>query len=134
MSIYFEKARELGKLMLESEQGLRLSDARAVFDNDRSVVEMLEEFKNYQENVNKSMRDGATTQDQYTKASQIMLEKTVELKKHPIVGELIKTENEFYAFVNQVLGVVKATITGDIQEQRGGCGSGGCSGSCGSCK
>ena len=132
MSVCFEKARELGNLLLASEQGLRLADARAALEADDKSMAMLEEFKAYQNDVNTSMREGAMDQAQYTKASQIMLEKADALKKHPIVGQMIQAENEFYAFVNQVLGIVKGTLTGEIEEPSDGCDGESCGG-CGGC-
>ncbi len=126
MSIYFDKAREFGKLLLESDQGQRVTAAREAFDNNQEAVRTFEDFKAYQENIRESVKMGVMNQDEYTKASQNLLEKSDYLKKQPVINELLDSEAEFLAFVNQALGIIKATITGDLPEN-------GCGGECGGC-
>ncbi len=126
MSVYFEKARELGELLLSAPQGIRHEIAKNKFAQDAEAVALLNEFKSHQTGVQESVSRNALTQEEYNAAVKDLTEKTIELKKHPLIGELANSESEFYAFVNQVLDVVKSTITGEVSE---GCG---CGGSCGS--
>ena len=129
MSIYFEKAQELGKLILESEQSIRLADAQAAYNADPEAQAMMEEYSKYQENIRQSMEQGALDQEQLKAATQRLSEMVHELKKHPVAGALIFAENEFNTFVNQIMTVFRQTLLG---QEESSCGSGGCS-SCAGC-
>ena len=50
-----------------------------------------------------------------------------ELKSQPVIGELINAENKFNNLANQVMDILRQTITGDDESSCGGNCSG-CSG------
>ncbi len=132
MSIYFEKARELGNLILESEQSIMLADASAEYNNNPECVKKMEDYRAYQENVKTSMQSGTLEKEEITVLTQRLTEMATELKSDPTIAALVNAENEFNGFVNQVMNVVKATIMGQPVDN-GSCGSqGGCS-SCSGC-
>lgn len=125
MSIYYEKARELGDLILQSEQSLRLADATAEFKQSEEAQIKMNEYKAYQGNIQESMSKGVMSQDDFKIATKRLTEMAVEVKQDPVIGALIFAENEFNGFVNQVMNVLKMTITGESQA---GCGEDSCSG------
>ncbi len=130
MSIYFEKARELGNMILESEQSIMLADATNEYKNNEECVKKMEDYKAYQENVRTSMQSGTLEKEEITMLTQRLTEMAIELKSDPVIAALVNAENEFNGFVNQVMNVVKATIMG---QDNSGCGSeDGCSG-CSGC-
>lgn len=131
MSIYFEKARELGNLILSSEQSLRLSDAHEAYKNNEEAKVKLEEYKAYQKNIGEGMQSGVLPKEEFQRATKVLTEMGAELKKHPVVGELISAENEFNGFVNQVMNILKQTIMGTDSECAG---NDSCSGGCSKCK
>ncbi len=116
MSECFDKARELGNLILASEQAKLLADATLEFSLDDEAKEKMEEYKKYQENVRISMQNKETTKDEITIMTRRLTEMATDLKKFPTVEALVFSENEYNAFVNNVLGVVKATIMGQNTE------------------
>ncbi len=133
MSVYFEKARELGELLLQSELGNNLSEARTVYKNDSSAQEKMSEFTAYENNIRESMNKGVISEEEVQKATKKLTDMATELKKDPVIGGLVFAETEFNIFVNQVMDVLKMTITGEPIESSGGCSgcSGGdCSGCC----
>lgn len=125
MSIY-DKARELGELILSTEESKRLSDARNAFDNDEEAQKVLFDYTNYRENLQLQIETGAADKQEFKDATKILNEKIQEVKKHPIINEMIKAENDFNSIINQVVDILKATATGESPS--GGCSSGGCSG------
>lgn len=131
MSIYFEKARELGKLILESDQAKMLADASSVFQDTPEAKIKMEEYNKYQANVKESMHKGNLSKEEITAMTQKLTQMAVELKSDPIIGALVFSENEFNGFVNQVMGVLKATIMGD-ESKINECSQGDCS-SCSGC-
>lgn len=133
MSIYNEKAKELADLILESEQAKSMADARAAFDNDEDAKAKMQEFQEYQMDVQKSFQAGGLSQEEATKLQQNLAQKVTELKQDEVIGSLVFAENEFNGFVNNVMNVLKNRIMG-IEEESCGCGGGcgGCGSSCGS--
>ena len=123
MSVYMEKARELGNLILESEQAKRVADARTDFQADAEAQPRMDVYNAYVANVQTAIDSGAVTDEQYATMQKRMAEMVVELKAYPAIGALVTAENEFNFFVNQVMTVLKTTITG---EEPGGCA--GCAG------
>lgn len=133
MSIYFEKARELGMLIIESEQSKAVADATATFAANEEAQVKLSEYQMYQTNVQQAMSGGAAAKEEVEIMTKKLTEMAIELKQDPIIGAIVFAENEFNAFVNQIMNVLKATITGQGEaEPSGGCSSCG-TGECGSC-
>ena len=128
--MYYEKARELGQMILESDFSKNLADARAVYDGDEEAIKLMNDYVAYQDNIRESMEKGALTQEQLEVSTQRLSEMVHELKKHPVVGALVSAENEFNGFVNQVMNVLKETIMG--KPEGSGCSPSACS-SCSGC-
>ncbi len=128
MSECFEKARELGNTILASDHALRLADATNEFQLDDEAKTKMEEYQKYQEDVRVSMQNSETSKEEITIMTRRLTEMATELKEIPTVAALVFAENEYNAFVNNVMGIVKATIMG----QNTDCGEGGCS-SCSGC-
>jgi len=123
MAAYEEKARELGNLILESEQKKKLAAAQAAFKADPEAQPRMDVYNAYIENVQMAIDSGAMTEEQYGGARKRMAEMVTELKAYPVIGEMVAAENEFNFFVNQIMGILKETIMG---KEAGGCA--GCSG------
>lgn len=129
MSVY-DEARKLGELILKTEQSKRLSDARNMFDNDEEAQRILFEYTDYRDIVQSQMKSSDVNEEEFKNATKVLNEKVEELKKHSIIGELVKAESDFNALVNQTMSILKATITGESPS--GNCPSSGCSG-CNGC-
>lgn len=135
MSIYFEKARELGNLILASEHAIALTDASVNFNSNKESKQKMEEYKAYQASVQASIDKKAMSKDEYKIASKRLAEMAIELKKDESIAGLIYAENEFNSFVNQVMNILKLTITGaSVEEENGPAGCAGCrTNNCNSC-
>ncbi len=130
MSECFDKARELGNLILLSDQAKLLADANNEFLLDFDAKEKMDEYKKYQEDVKVSMSSKDISKEEITIMTRRLTEMAAELKEIPTVAALVFAENEYNAFVNNVMGVVKATIMGQNTEcDSGSCSS--CSSGCG---
>lgn len=126
MTVY-EKARELGNMILETDEYKRLSGARYVYDSDEQAQRDMAEYSSYSESIRKKMEAGSLSEEEFNEASKKLRSKGEELKKQKVIGELIEAETSFNMLVNQIMDILKATITGQSD-----CDCG-CSGSCGSC-
>ncbi len=126
MSMYIEKAKELGELILKSEQSKLLSEASATFKSNEEAVAKMDEFNKYRENVRISMQNPNVSKEEIDILTKKITEMTIELKQDEVIGALVFAENEFNGFVNQIMGVLKDTITGNPKKEQ--CSSGDCSG------
>ena len=136
MSIYFEKARELGNLILSSDYAIELADANAELNSNENAKKKMEEYKAYQSSVQESMNKKAMTQEEFKIASKRLSEMAIELKHDQSIAALIFAENEYNGFVNQVMNILKLTITGaSLEEENEANGCAGCKTSnCSGCK
>jgi len=126
MSIYFEKARELGTLILESEESKILADAGAAFDADENAKAKFNEYKDCRLAVQEKIAAGELSEEEITKESQKLAEMAMELQKDVVVAGLIFAEDNFNTFVSQIMNILRATMTGAEPDE-------GCGGSCAGC-
>ncbi len=120
MSIY-DKARELGKEMLECEAAVKLNEARKVFDANKEAQELVEKYTNLKQQFNDIMADKDSDKIQLTEiGNQITaMEKTI--RENEATVNLMKAETEYGAFVNSVFNIISSTIQGEDTSSCGGC-------------
>ena len=133
MAVYEEKARELGQLILESEQSKALAAAKEAFHADPEAQPRMDVYNAYLANVQTAIDSGAATDEQYATMQKRMAEMVAELKAYPVIGALVTAENEFNFFVNQIMTILKVTITGEEPGGCAGCGHSHNGEACGSC-
>lgn len=121
----FEKARELGNLLLETEEGKKLNDKKYIFDGNEEAKRKLYEYSRYREGVQVKIHSGELSEEELKAEQENMKKKIDEVMADPIISDMFKAEEEFSYLVNQVMNVLRATIEGTSE--------GGCSGSCSSC-
>lgn len=122
----FEQARDLANALLESEQGKRMKETQYIFDGNDEARQQLLNYTNYREAINTRVQSGELSQDEMKAEAKRLQEMMTELKKNPIINDMVIAEGNFSALVNQVMNIFNSTLTGDIPE-------GGCSGQCGGC-
>lgn len=127
MTVY-ELARELGNKMLESDEGRRMADARYVFDGNKEAQSQLFNYSNFKAALQEKYNNGTINDEELANESVKLGEMMEEVKKNPIIMDMLDAETEFSVMVNQVMSILNATITGQSEE---GCG-GNCSG-CSGC-
>lgn len=121
----FEKARELGNLLLETPEGKKLNDKKYIFEGNEESQRKLFEYSRYREAVQVKIHSGELSEEDLKVEQENMKKKIDEVTADPIISDMLKAEEEFSALVNQAMNVLRATIEGESE--------GGCSGSCSSC-
>lgn len=124
MTVY-ELARELGNKMLESNEGKKMADARYIFDGNKEAQSQLFNYSNYKNALQEKYNNGTINEDELAKESVKLGEMLEEVKKNPIIMDMLDAETEFSVMVNQVMSILNATITGQSEES--------CSGNCSGC-
>ena len=127
METVFDKARELAEMLLESEQGKKMNDARYIFDNNEEAKTQLLNYTNYKQAVQMRIDNGDLSQDEMEKESQKLSAMIKEMQANPVINDMVAAESDFNMFVNHVMSVFQATLQGDVEA------GGGCSGSCSTC-
>ncbi len=123
----FEKTRELAQLIHETEEAGRLQVAKAAFEIDTKANHTMNEYKEYQQNLQLKMEAGIMSKEEFHESTKKLRVMGNELKENDVIRELLEAENSFNHLVNQVLDILKYSITGEESAGKG------CGGSCGGC-
>ncbi len=132
MEIY-ETARQLGKLILESEESAILRQVQEELNAQTDATKMLDDYNAYRSHVQQKMQAGDMTKEDFNEASETLSQKAKEVKQDPFISRMLLAESEFNNLVNRVLAIIRMTITKEDEDENAGCsgcsgGSGGCSG------
>jgi len=134
MSICHEKARELGEFIRNSEQAMALSSARQGFAENPESQERMRVYTEMQASLQESVEKAQISEKQMELSTRKLFDMAGELKSDPVIVEMIRAENEYSQFVNQIMVILKMTITGEWIDNTGDaglCGCGGCKGGLG---
>ena len=126
MTVY-EKARELGEMILETKEGKRFYDAKFIYRGDDNAKEVLTEYMRYRNILRSKAGDGSISEEELKSGIQKLNALGDKAKENAVVKELMDAEDNFNALVNPVLNILKETVLKDDEE------GGGCGGSCSSC-
>ncbi len=126
-SIY-DMARELAYAVLSCDEGKKVAETRYIFDNNEEAVQQLLDYNTYREAVNARVQEGSITQEELKAEGSKMSQMVAELRKNSIINDMVVAESEFNAVINRVMSIFQSTITGECDENEGGC-----TGSCASC-
>ncbi len=131
MNTVFDKARELAEMLLESEQGKKMNDARYVFECNEDAKAQLINYTNYRQAVQMKIDSGELSEEETKKESEKISAMIKEMQANPIINDMVAAESDFNMYVNRVMSVFQATLQGMPENEEGGC-TGSCS-SCGGC-
>ncbi|MCI8805171.1 MAG: YlbF family regulator [Clostridiales bacterium] len=126
MTVY-EKARELGEMILETKEGKRLYDAKFIYGGDDDAKKVLTEYMMYRNILRSKAGDGSISEEELKSEIQKLNVLGEKAKENAVVKELMDAEDKFNTLVNSVLNILKETVLKDEEESEG------CTGSCSSC-
>lgn len=129
MSI-FDKARELGRDILEGEEAQKLYAAREAFEKDETAKTLVDQYTELKDKWSTIMEDKEADKSILSEIGEDIMAKEEEIKNHPVTYGLMQAESQFGAFVNSVFSLLSATVQGQDTQQSGGCDPSCCS-SCG---
>jgi cell fate (sporulation/competence/biofilm development) regulator YlbF (YheA/YmcA/DUF963 family) len=126
MTVY-DNARKLAEELLETEIGKKYTDAKFVFDNNEEAKQKLREYNDFRESKMRAMKADRLSASEIDEAKEQITAMANELRANEVINEMVLAENQFNYFVQNVMNVFNATLTGNMSEDSG------CTGSCGSC-
>lgn len=125
MNEIFEKARELGALIQESEQMKNAKNAEILQENDDTAQELMREYNTKRLDLARDMQNGKILREEAVKQNNEAFDEL--LKKSDVIRKYIEAKQEFDKMVNQVNQILNFYITGQDPNCTHDCSScGGC--------
>lgn len=110
MNEIFEKARELGALIQESELMKNAKNAEILQENDDTAQELMREYNTKRLDLARDMQNGKITREEAVKQNNEAFDEL--LKKSDVIKKHIEAKQEFDGMVNQVNQILNFYITG----------------------
>jgi len=134
MDKIFEKTRELGQALLESEVYAKMKEAEAKAMQNMEAAEMMANYLEKRQQIQAMMEDENPDPGVMKRLSDEMDEIQEKLQMIDDITNLTIARSEFNQVIGQINQVLQFVVTGRMDEADGGCGGdcGGCT-SCDSC-
>lgn len=130
MASVYELARELGKELMNTPEVSQLLEAKAIYEKDEEIVQLIKEYGQMQEDFEIRFAAGKTTEEEQKAFAEEMRKRGEVIKANEAAANLFAAETKFNQFLSSVFSIVTATLAGDDPSQTGGC-SPDCCASCG---
>ena len=125
-----DKAQELGTMIADSTERIRMTEAADRMNANEEAVELLRVYNENRKKAANELKGTNPNKEQIKKFQDYVQAEFEKVVKNPLIAEYIEASREFDNMVNQVNAVLSYFITGQ-EASEGGC-SGNCSG-CSSC-
>lgn len=121
----FEKTRELGQMIQESEEMKRMKAADAAQLADEEAQKLLQEFNLQRMNLARDMQEGKMPKEEAVKKNNEAFEKMVSSSE--TIKEYVDAKKAFDAMISKINGVLNFYITGQDPDCTHNCSTcGGC--------
>lgn len=125
MAEIFEKARELGEAIIESEEYKALKKAEMEQENDPEALELLKNYSELRTKLAAEIQKGDVGEERMAKIREELEEAYGKMTTNDKITAFINAQRLFQAVIDQMNNIISFHITGKMP--------GGCSGSCSSC-
>ena len=122
----FEKTRELGELIQESELMKKTKELEAKQESDEEAVALLKEFNLNRMNLARDMQSGKLSREDAIQQNNQAFDDLCA--KSPVIREYVQAKQEFDAMVQQVNQILNYYITGQDPSCTHDCST--CGGGC----
>lgn len=129
MNDIIEKARELGKMIAESDEMKALKGAEEMQLADPDAQVLMMEYANTRERLSERATSGDVSKEEFEKIQTEMEQAFQKLMTNDNIKRYIEANKSFKTLIDQVNAIIAYFVKGE--EQQGSC-SGNCS-SCGGC-
>ncbi len=122
------KAKELGYMIGESQQMLRLQNAEAAMESDEKAKQLMREYKQVQIALVRATKEKQELET-IEELRQKLMGKQEEINSYSITNEYLEAKSNFDSFMKTINDVIIFSITGEEPCSPNKCGS--CGGGCG---
>ncbi len=121
----FEKTRELGQMIQDSEEMKAYKEAEEVQKNDEATQEAMAEFNLNRLNLARDMQNGKISREDAIEANNKAFEELCV--KAPLIRDYVDKKETFDKMVNQINTIINFYITGSTGDCTHDCSTcGGC--------
>ena len=106
----FEKTRELGEMIENSEEMKRLKIAEGLQAEDAEAQELFGEFNLKRMNLAKDMQEGKISREEAVKKNNEAFDEMLE--KSDLIKDYIDAKKEFDQMISKINGILNYYITG----------------------
>ena len=121
------KAQELGTMIADSEERIRMTNASDAMNSNEEAVELLRTYNDNRKAATEKLRGKEPTKEDLQEFKEYVQGEFEKIAGNKLIAEYIEASRDFDNMVQQVNAVLSYFITG--QES----GEGSCSGNCSSC-
>ena len=125
MAEIFEKARELGVAIMESEEFKKLKQAEQDQENDAEALQLLADYSTLRSKLADDINKGEIGEERMAQIREELEEAYQKMTTNDHITAYINAQRTFQAIIDQMNSIISYHITGQLP--------GGCSGSCSSC-
>ena len=125
MAEIFEKARELGEAIIESEEYKALKKAEEEQENDPVALELLKNYSELRQALAAEIQKGDVGEERMAQIRDQLEEAYEKMTTNDHITAYINAQRLFQAIIDQMNSIISFHITGKMP--------GGCSGSCSTC-
>ncbi len=121
----FEKAKELGVMIAESDEFKTFKETETAQLDDKEAVELMMEYHNTRQSLNDKAVNPDLSKEEFEnlkKEAQLAFNKIMANDK---IAAYVKAQQDFAAMMEQINGILSYYVTGKDSQ--------GCNGSCSSC-
>lgn len=125
MAEIFEKARELGEAIIESNEYKELKEAELRQENDEEALTLLKEYSDVRSRLASEIQKGDVSEERIAEIREELEEAYSKMTTNDAITAYINAQRTFQAIIDQMNSIISFHITGKMP--------GGCSGNCSSC-
>lgn len=125
MAEIFEKARELGEAIIESNEYKELKEAELRQENDKEALSLLKEYSEVRSRLASEIQKGDVSEERIAEIREELEEAYSKMTTNDAITAYINAQRTFQAIIDQMNSIISFHITGKMP--------GGCSGNCSSC-
>lgn len=121
----FDKARELGEAIVESNEYKTLKLAEAKQEQDEEAMKLLEEYRDIRRQLGEEINKGDVSEERMKEIREAVEEAYEKVTTNDTIVEFLNAQSAFQAIIDQMNTIISYHITGKMP--------GGCGGSCDGC-
>lgn len=122
----YQKARELGTLIMESDYAKVLNEARLAYEQNERAKQKFEEYTAYKALYIHNLRQNLYSPQEAKSDQQKLKTMSHDLETEEDIMYLINAEEDFNNYVNKIMSILKSMIMGG-ESCSGSCSGMGCS-------
>ena len=119
----FEKAKELGELILHSDLRKRADEANKALTADETAVDLINGYNDKRQEKLSQFAEKQPTAEEAKEINEYLQGEFNKIAENPVIKEYIEANSEFENVLAQMDQIIKTAISGGQ----------GCSGSCSTC-